>query len=256
MNRSRDVDLRIVTFNLRNGLTPERHPRHLWCARRAAVWAVLADLAPDVVALQEAHGFQLRGLLRGATGYTVAAARPRGRRVGERSPVLLRSDRFAVLSEQVCWFTDSGLRTDTPGARMAGAAHPRLLVTVRLLDRRSGDELVVMNTHLATEPAPRAASVRQLAAELALDVDTIVLGDFNATVDAVELGPLHAAGLAPAPVTGATFHRFAGTKAGAAIDHVFLSPRLTVAAAFVDHRQPEGRLASDHWPVVVDIARG
>src|SRR5690606_9662636 len=107
--------LRIVTCNVRTGLAPERWWTRLWWARRMALRAVLVELAPDVVALQEAHAFQWRWLVRAMPGYVATGGRPRGRWKGEACPVLVRTDRLAVDAEEVAWYTDGGLRADRPG---------------------------------------------------------------------------------------------------------------------------------------------
>jgi endonuclease/exonuclease/phosphatase family metal-dependent hydrolase len=223
--------------------------------RRAAVVAVLADLDADVIALQEVHGFQLRHLARQLGGYTVAGATPRGRWTGERCPLLVRTARLRVQSEQVAWYVDRGLDPYAAGLRMAGAHHPRVVSRVVLVDERIGRDLVVLNTHLATERAPRTRAIAHLAVAVQADEDTIVVGDLNEVPDAAALEPLAAAGLTRVPVDGATFHRWSGTATGAPIDHVFVSSAWEVVAARVDRSQPGGRLPSDHWPVVVDLHR-
>ncbi|HJR24407.1 MAG TPA: endonuclease/exonuclease/phosphatase family protein, partial [Acidimicrobiales bacterium] len=58
------TELRVATFNVRNGRALDGFVR-AWPFRRRAVVAAIASLDADVVGLQEAYRFQLRSLLRG-----------------------------------------------------------------------------------------------------------------------------------------------------------------------------------------------
>ena len=52
----------------------------------------------------------------------------------------------------------------------------------------------------------------------------------------------------------ATHHAWDGTADGTRIDHVLVDGAWQVLAARIDRTRPGGRLPSDHWPVVADVA--
>jgi endonuclease/exonuclease/phosphatase family metal-dependent hydrolase len=127
-----------------------------------------------------------------------------------------------------------------------------------------GVPLQFYNTHLHTTAADRLLQTADIAAVIdAVQAGSKVLvGDFNARPTAAEMAPIHprfldawpAAGVptpdnpdgntSPARVSGSPTSR---------IDYLFVSPQVTVAAAHVPIDE-QTRLASDHYPVVADIA--
>jgi endonuclease/exonuclease/phosphatase family metal-dependent hydrolase len=58
----------------------------------------------------------------------------------------------------------------------------------------------------------------------------------------------------PLPVDpGGTEHSFTGAIDGNRIDYVLVGPGVQVSKAWIGHVRPEGRLPSDHWPVLADL---
>jgi endonuclease/exonuclease/phosphatase family metal-dependent hydrolase len=82
-----------------------------------------------------------------------------------------------------------------------------------------------------------------------------VLGDLNAPPGSPPLRLLADAGYADAlpPNAGGTEHAFTGATDRTRIDYVLTGPGVQVAAAWIGHDRPAGRLPSDHWPVLADV---
>jgi endonuclease/exonuclease/phosphatase family metal-dependent hydrolase len=88
-----------------------------------------------------------------------------------------------------------------------------------------------------------------------------VVGDLNATAGDPAVATLGAgglsdtlAGLGERGPQAATHHRWDGSTDGTRIDYVFTDDHWDVLRARIDHSRPGGRLPSDHWPVVADVA--
>ncbi len=131
----------------------------------------------------------------------------------------------------------------TPGRHMRGAAFVRCAV--------DGVEFVAAGTHLSTDegerPGQAALFERALAA---VDAPVVACGDLNETAE----GPsfrLLAAGRTDAAGSDGT-PTFSTVSPRRRIDAVLVDPRCRVEAYRVLDT-PAARLASDHFPVVVDV---
>ena len=83
----------------------------------------------------------------------------------------------------------------------------------------------------------------------------LVLGDLNSIPRSRPLRVFTDAGyLDPFPVdAGGTEHGFTGATDRKRIDYVLAGPGLRVTDAWISNDRPQGRLPSDHWPVIADI---
>ncbi|OLR94984.1 endonuclease/exonuclease/phosphatase family protein [Actinokineospora bangkokensis] len=237
--------LRAMTFNIHTGIGADG------ALDLDRVAATIRAARPDVVGLQEVDvhwaarsGFadQARELAR-RTGLRVCFApiydlpgdprRQYGVAVLSRVPVL-----YAVNHEITRLSTQD---PTLPPAPMPGFAEVGVLSPLGLVR--------VYSTHLdyRPDPAVRAAQARDTQAILAGERGPkVLLGDLNAEASAPELAPLWTV-LTAAP-TGATYPAQAPVSA---IDHVGVSRELRVRSAAV-----VPSLASDHRPVLVEVARG
>ena len=246
------MQLRVASFNVRNGRAPDRC--HSWPLRKRAFAATVEALAADVIGLQEVYRFQLRWLLRRVPTYhSAGVGRRDGAEGGEHCIVLHDSERFELEGERTRWFADE---PDRPGSKLPQAGHPRIATLVRLVDRPSGRLFGVANTHLdERRQANRMRSVELLLSWLDDDLPWIVVGDFNAEPD----NPIYAlfadSGFVPAVGSGppGSSHRFTGTTDGPLIDNVLTRSDWEVRSAEVTTDTPGRKLPSDHWPVVADL---
>jgi endonuclease/exonuclease/phosphatase family metal-dependent hydrolase len=257
--------VRVATFNI-------WHDRGLWRERLALIRRELALLQPDVIGLQEVlrdvsapatvDTCQALAIAHG-TGYHVAyaPAAPRDGRDG-----IWQGN--AVLSP---WPIRTRHVIPLPGADVA---EPRSLLYA-LVQTPLGD-LPVFVTHLAWEPHHAPLRLRQ-AAYVAAHVDAlsppgalpaVLLGDFNAEPDSVEMKYLCDAGFADAwgdAAPGYTFDEVndnvrAAGEASCRIDYILVrgsgATALDTRLAFTSPDRSGGVTVwpSDHFGVVTDLA--
>jgi endonuclease/exonuclease/phosphatase family metal-dependent hydrolase len=218
-------NVRVVSYNV-----------HTLRDDQAALVAVVRELAPDVLLLQEApQRFRWRhrcAVLAHAFGMVVAAGGQPG-----RGNLILTNLRVRVHDTWCRWYPL------TPGRHLRGAAFARCSV--------AGVPFVVAGSHLATDPAERPSQAKLLKEALAeVDEPVVVGADLNDDPDgdawrALADGLVDACGTEPS-VT------FSCADPRRRIDAVFVDPRIEVASYRVVDT-PLARRASDHFPVVADL---
>ena len=250
--------LRVASFNVRTGLKPDG--RHSWPLRAGACAAAIAGLDADVVGLQEVRLFQERGLARRLPGYAGAGAgRDDGRCRGERCTVVYRTARLRLEDWTVRWFSDTPW---LPASRSWGNPIPRIVTLCRFADLRTGAAFGLADLHWdGASAVSRLRGAEALLGWLDPALPWLVVGDLNATARDPAVRHLTAAGLTdtlaelgPSGPLAATHHAWDGSTGGTRIDYVLADPHWEVLAAWIDHTRPGGRLPSDHWPVVADVA--
>lgn len=263
--------LRVATFNIRKGRAWDGSDS--WPLRRAATAQAVARLRADVVGLQEVYGFQLRDLLRRLPGYgACGAGRDDGRERGERAAILYDARRLALERWVTRWFSDT---PDVPGSVTWGDPPPRVATLAWFAERseeRGGGAVAgadvpprprfaVANAHWdGASAAARLQSARALLEWIDDDLPWVALGDLNATVDDPSVRRLLAAGLRDplahlgggGPGAG-THHHWDGRTDWTRIDFVLVTWEWRVRAAAVVHDRVNGRLPSDHWPVLAAL---
>lgn len=256
--------MRAVTWNLRNA---HPDPGHEWSSRAPLVAAVLADLDPDVLCVQEALPRQLDDVVRMLPHHVVVG---RGRDAdggGEATALALRRDALDVDEWGAFWLSD---RPDEPGSIGWGASLTRLAVWARAFDRTTGTALTFAGTHTDHDPsasgdAAREASTRLIAERLsALPAAGVLLGDFNEDVSHGAAARLVEAGWrdawteadAPGEPTG-TFHGYGEPDAhGDRIDWILVRGPIRVRSAHAVLDDERVLVASDHLPVVAELEVG
>ena len=247
------LQLRVATFNIRNSSAPDGD--NAWPVRRDITVAAIEALDADVVGLQEVLPDQLDYLRQRFPAYEIVGeGRDDGVRAGEHSVVMVRTGEWRVVSHETRWLSPEPSR---PGSVGWDAHLPRIATLVRLR-HRDGTLVGVANTHYdhAGEVARVESSRlldRWMSAEPALR--WILMGDLNEVPGSAPLKALTGAGWADAvPVwEGGTFHDFTGATDGDRIDHVLIGKGWEVVSSAVSHYRPDGRLPSDHWPVIATL---
>ena len=217
------VPLRVLSYNV-HGLRDDR----------GALTALIREVAPDVVILQEApRRFRWRhkcAALADDVGTVVAAGG-----LPALGNLLLVTLRVKV---HAAWCLRYPL---TPGRHMRGAAFARCSVK----DAR----FTVSGSHLATDPVERPAQAAQWKSALAaVDGPVIAGGDLNE-------GP--GGGAWRTVADGFVARRgaaltFPATLPRHQLDAVFVSPDITIEGYDVIETD-QARRASDHLPVVADL---
>lgn len=244
--------IRVASFNIRTsrGLDGRNH----WLLRRRACYDVIRGLDADVAGLQEVRPGQLADLRGEFDGDTLAGAGRDADGGGEHAAVLVRRGPWQLESSETRWLSPT---PDDAGSRGWGADHPRVVTLVRLR-HDDGTLLGVANTHLDHARAEaRVEGARLIAGWTAAEAERpwIVVGDLNAGPGDPPVGVLRDAGFTDplAGLPGGTEHAFTGATDRTRIDFVLTGPGVTAVSARIDHTRPDGRLPSDHWPVVADL---
>ena len=226
--------LRVASYNIQKGMGHDfrRRPRR--------TLAVLREMRADVVILQEADrrfGPRLSALpedqIERLTPYTPADVRVRPGSIGWHGNAVLVRGGLRVIKTK---------RLDLPHFEPRGA-----VMAVVDLD---GGPLVVVGAHLALATRHRTGQAEALAefAERA-DMPLVMGGDLNEwSREGGGLAPLQSALTEHIP--GPTFPAF---KPIAPLDRFYHCGGLTVEARV--HDTPLSRVASDHLPIVADVAR-
>jgi endonuclease/exonuclease/phosphatase family metal-dependent hydrolase len=217
--------LRVVSYNI-HGLRDDR----------AALVAVVRELAPDVLLLQEApQRFRWRhkcAALAHAFGMVVAAGGQPG-----RGNLILTNLRVRVAETWCRWYPL------TPGRRLRGAALARCAV--------DGSRFVVAGSHLATDPVERPSQAKLLREALAeVDEPVVVGADLNDEPAGAAWQAL-AAGLVDTCGADSAF-TFSCADPRRRIDAIFVDPRVEVLSYQVVDT-PRAHRASDHFPVLADL---
>jgi endonuclease/exonuclease/phosphatase family metal-dependent hydrolase len=238
---------RIVTYNVHRCVGNDRR---LDVARVAAV---LAELNPDIVALQELDVGRAR------TNYVDQA-----HEIAERLEMACHFHAALQVAEErygdailTCYPERVVKKGPLPGHPRIAALEPRGALWVEV--EVEGRTVQIINTHLGLVPREQQVQAAYLASPAWLDHKDcswpcILLGDFNATATSVVYRTLSAK-LQPA-------RRLARRKNPSStfpsplpvlrIDHLFVSPGIVVQDVFAPF-DPLTRIASDHLPLVMDF---
>ncbi|MBP6732498.1 MAG: endonuclease/exonuclease/phosphatase family protein [Chitinophagales bacterium] len=174
---------RVCTYNIRNSHAADGVNK--WPKRKAALFALIKKVSPDILGTQEVLLNQLKDLKGALKEYEVfGVGRNDGKHSGEHSPVFYRKDKFEFLRGGNFWLSQTPA---IPGSKSWDAAITRICSWVELKERASGKTLFVFNTHFdhKGKEARRksAALLRQTIDSLAVGAPVIVTGDFNFTPD-------------------------------------------------------------------------
>lgn len=257
---------RIMTFNIRFN-TPN-DGENAWPKRRDRVATTIRFHKADLFGMQEVLLDQLQNLEILFPEFAFfGVGRDDGDTAGEYCPVGYRRARFELLEQETFWLSE------TPGQVSRGwdAACNRIVTWGRFRDRITQKSFVVFNTHfdhIGPEARRSAASllVKKIH-HIAGDTPFILTGDFNATPESEPMNILlsekntppllNAKWLSREPHHGPTY-TYTGFDptirvSGEPIDYILVHPNLSVLfhATLSDH--DNGRLPSDHFPVIAEV---
>jgi len=268
------VPLTVISYNIRYENSGDGE--NAWANRRDAMVAWLDTQSADIIGLQEVLPQQRAYLATGLPDYAwYGVGRDNDRDEGEGTPIFYRRDRFDLVDKATFWLSTT---PEAPGSKGWDAALPRVASWVRLRDRRSGSELVAINTHFDHRgPEARLESghllvrrIDEIATTAGRRLPVVLTGDFNSRPDQppyaaiVSAEPplrlIDAQHVSRTPHTGgdSTSNGFKAINPGAKIDYVFVRDVAAVASHRIEDPRVDGRFVSDHQPIVVviEIAAG
>ncbi len=254
-----------MTYNIR--LDTPADGANAWVYRRDLLIAQIQTLRPAVLGMQEVLPNQRADLESALPSHVfIGGGRDDGKLAGEASPLAIDRRVFRIQSAGTFWLSP------TPDVPSVGwdAAFRRVASFAHVRRKQDGARLLVINTHWdhIGEQA-RVESGRQLAgwikANLGARESLVLLGDFNTGINAPAIAQMIAgAGIVPTAESSGTlpegqppssFNNYDPLPApGTVIDHIFVSTGVGVIRAMVVAQHANGRVASDHFPVVALLA--
>ena len=182
--------VKAASFNIRVGTA--RDGTNSWEFRADAVLAMIKDLQPDVLGVQEALYTQIVPLAYFLDDYKwVGVGRDDGRKEGEHMAIFYNKKRVSLAKWGTFWLSE------TPEKPSKGwdAAYMRTATWALMKDKRSGRKFFVVNTHLDNE----GAQAREQGLALILDriakmnpdgLPLLLMGDFNMPVSDPSMAPV------------------------------------------------------------------
>lgn len=263
---ARGDSLHVMAFNLRYAAdsTPNS-----WAERRPVMAELLRREQPTVIGTQEGLYGQLRDIHDDLPDRYdwIGVGREGGSR-GEFMAVYYDTQRLEPVEFDHFWLSDT---PNVIGSASWGNTVIRMVTWVRFADRRTGEELVVVNTHFdhqSENSRQRSAElVRDRINGLAPELPVVLTGDFNTPA---ETSPSYdilttGAGLADTWTTAdeqrtplyATFHGYRPlVPNGDRIDWILTRGAVDVRAAAINTFARRGQFPSDHLPVQALITLG
>lgn len=251
----------LMSWNIRLD-TPHDGP-NAWSERKAAFCSHLRAEGSDIFGFQEVLHHQLVDLQHCLDGYVyVGVGRADGKTRGEYSPIFFKKDRFRLISSGTNWLSET---PDLPGSVGWDAALERIVSWAEIIDTKSGDTLLIMNTHfdhVGQKAREQSANlIVELSKKLTSGKPLIVMGDLNATPENVVYQRFIDSGLADTrrathspEASTATYTGF-DTDPGndALIDFILHSAHFEALEYRVQQVNSGGRFLSDHLPVVAKL---
>lgn len=258
--------MRVMTYNIRLAIDSDGPNR--WQERRDQFIGQVALMHPAILGLQEVVALQKADLERGLPGYRfLGVARDDGRSQVEYSSLAIDRSVFDVRSSGTFWLSP----TPTIPSKGWDAAYRRIATWAHLVRRSDGRRFLALNTHLDNEGSTARLEgareiLRWLAAHQQRGEFVLMTGDFNSEPGSAPYGALTSSPLglrdsrliSQSPPLGpeGTFNDFNPLPPKSQrIDYVLAGRGMTVLRyAVLAWHGERGRTASDHFPVVADVA--
>jgi endonuclease/exonuclease/phosphatase family metal-dependent hydrolase len=260
--------LNVMSFNIR--YNNPKDGANAWPNRKQNVAALIQFHQADLVGLQEALPEQISDLEKLLPEFRwFGVGRDNGTNQGEHTAIVYRTDKFELLQQGTLWCSP------TPQIPSKGwdAMFNRTVTWGRFRLRRDGSEMLMLNTHFdhkGAEAREQCANIiRQTVDKLVGDtfMPVVITGDFNSRPDSKPYmtmvdGKRYKTALDDAAnVSRSGRYGPTGTATGfkitavrkQPIDYVFVNDKVVVNRFGVLSDSFDGRLPSDHYPVMVDI---
>jgi len=261
----------VMTYNIR--LPVESDGINYWDNRRPLVTSMIRYHEPDLIGVQEAFRRQLDEMVIDLPEYAwFGVCRTDGTihpsPDGEFSSILYRKDRFDRLDGNTFWLSAT---PEVVGSKGWDAALPRIVTWAKFADKKTGKIFFHFNTHFdhMGEKA-RAESAKLLLVRIQSitgDSPVVLTGDFNSIETSLPYQIITDT-LSSYYMTDAKFvstkphHGPSGTFSGNfqipgvgdnRIDFIFIRNNISVQKHAILSDSWDGRLPSDHLPVLAEL---
>lgn len=262
---------RVMSYNIR--LPNQGDSINYWDHRRPLVASMIRYHEPDIIGVQEAFRRQLDEMMTDMPAYAwFGVCRADGAVLpnpdGEFSAIIFRKDRFERLDGNTFWLSAT---PEVAGSKGWDAAFPRIVTWARFRDVKSGKLFFYFNTHfdhLGEQAREESAKLLlQKINEIAGKEPVILSGDFNSTdtskpylvlTDQASTYSMTDAMFASKSPHHGPLGSFSGsfTLPGVGdyrIDFIFINNNITVLQHAILSDSWDGRLPSDHLPVLAEV---
>jgi endonuclease/exonuclease/phosphatase family metal-dependent hydrolase len=253
-------NLTIATYNMRYDNTSDT--LNAWGKRLPIIAQLVRFHDFDIFGGQELLSHQIEGLTKLLPEYGwFGVGRDDGKQQGEFSPIFYKKDAYTALRQGTFWLAPN---SDVPGKGW-DAALPRICSWGEFQEKKGKQKFFVFNTHFDHRgEQARVESARLIlekAKQIAGSAPVIVMGDFNSDQDSEGYKVLAASPLKDAfhlpkvkYANTSTFNSFdIRTGGDRRIDHLFLSPVFSVNKYGILTDSYQGKLPSDHYPVMIEV---
>lgn len=254
--------LTVMTYNIRFN-NPADGP-NAWDNRKAWLCEQIQTVSPDFLGIQEGLVAQLNYMQQSLAAYAMTGVgRDDGREKGEFCALWYHKVKFRLLKHGTFWLSP------TPKKVSKGwdAALPRICTYGQFRDLATGRKFWVFNTHFdhmgVTARKNSALLIMQKIKELNRSSQPVILiGDLNSEPDSEPIRLLKslfqdakAAEQRMSMDPDGTYNGFDTTKpATERIDYIFAGSGAKAVSYTVGRESRDGRYASDHFPVIAEIA--
>jgi endonuclease/exonuclease/phosphatase family metal-dependent hydrolase len=254
--------MRVLTCNVRYSAAPDGE--NAWEHRKEFCLRVVRQQAADLICCQEMSGEQKEFFAAGLPEYEWFGMSDRAQTDNPVNSVFYRRERFRRVSAGGYWLSET---PHIPGSRAWNSAALRVCNWLRLVDRPSGHEFRLVNTHLdhISQPARehQMGMILEEAAVYTPDYPQILTGDLNCSAENPVIRSILTAGWTDTYQAvhdnfnpGNTFHAFHGpadeNQAGK-IDWIFTRGALRALDSALITTQEDGRYPSDHYFVLAEV---
>lgn len=258
--------MRVATYNIKNDYQ-EQNDLDAWPKRLKRVLAMMAHLDADLIGLQEVTGAQfidLRNHFKDRFGIIGQAREESATK--EYNPILYDLTKFTLIDSDTFWLSETPwIMSKTPKWKAACYR----IATWAKFETKDRQTILMINTHLDHE----SELARCQGIKVILDfvktqkINAVLLtGDFNGNqseryYQLVTESLTDSATVIKKDDPSMTFiGEFVAEKFQSEefryIDFIFVSKQVTVTDFAIDTSTIEGRLPSDHYPVVATIEEG
>ena len=265
--------MKIMTCNIRCS-TANDPGEDGWTHRKALCFEVIRSRKPDVICCQEVREDQYADLVEGFPEFDLFGVPDEPMNYDPVNTILYRRDAFDRPAASAFWLSET---PHVPGSFSWESACIRLATWVRLVERSTQKEFVVVNTHLDHRSQPgrenQARIINEWASVFPPETPIILTGDMNcdrrnpaivAFKDAAWRSAYEAVHGEDDP--GTTVHWFLGPRALektrtldflpddlGKIDWIFLRGDVHATDAEIVRDHDAGRYPSDHYFLAADL---